>query len=261
MPEGGKVTIETSEVELDQEFASRNLDVQPGKYVMLSVGDTGRGMDVETASHIFEPFFTTKTQGKGTGLGLSTTYGIVKQSGGHVTVASVLGKGTTFRVCIPALAASDQGSTGSGRSELEPPRIETILVAEDNSTLRRLLRITLECKGYKVLEAKDGQEALSICERHAEPIDLIVTDLMMPRITGLQLKEKAAALRPETKFLLISGYPDVLVEKMGGRVGNADYLEKPFLPGELLLKVRELLNDVADEQKLEFRPQGFRDVG
>jgi PAS domain S-box-containing protein len=261
MPQGGKVTIETSEVELDQEFASRHLEVQPGKYVMLSVSDTGQGMDFETASHIFEPFFTTKTQGKGTGLGLSTTYGIVKQSGGHVTVASVLGKGTTFHVYIPTLAASDQGSTGSGRSELEPPRIETILVAEDNSILRRLLRVTLECKGYKVLEAKDGQEALSICERYAEPIDLIVTDLMMPRMTGLQLKEKAVALRPETRFLLISGYPDALAKKNGEVPGNADYLEKPFLPDELVLKVRELMNAVADEQKQGVRPQGFRDVG
>ena len=260
MPEGGKVTIETSEVELDQEFASRNLEVQPGNYVMLSVSDNGLGMDMETASHIFEPFFTTKTQSKGTGLGLSTTYGIVKQSGGHVTVTSVPDKGTIFRVYIPALAASDQVSTGSGGSEAESPRIETILVAEDNSVLRRLLRITLECKDYKVLEAKDGQEALSICERYAEPIDLIVTDLMMPRMTGLQLKQKAVALRPETKFLLISGYPDVVVDKMG-LVGNADYLEKPFLPDELLQKVRELLNDLADEQKQGLRPQGFRDVG
>lgn len=258
MPEGGKVTIETSKVEIDPETAGRHFESPPGNFVMLSVSDNGQGMDRETASHIFEPFFTTKTQGKGTGLGLSTTYGIVKQSGGHVTVASVPGKGTTFRVYIPALAASEQFSTGSGNSE--SPRIETILVAEDNSVLRRLLRMTLECKDYKVLEAKDGQEALSICERYAEPIDLIVTDLMMPRMTGLQLKQKAVALRPQAKFLLISDYPDLLVDKMG-LVGNADYLEKPFLPDELLQKVRDLLNAVAGEQTQGFRTRSFREVG
>ena len=261
MPQGGKVTIETSEVELDEEFASRNLEVQPGRYVMLSVSDTGQGMDADTASRIFEPFFTTKTQGKGAGLGLSTTYGIVKQSGGHVTVASVLGTGSTFRVYIPALAASDHGGTGNGRSELVQPGIETILVAEDDSALRRLIRMTLEQNGYKVLEAKDGQEAFSICERYAGPIGLIVTDLMMPRVTGLQLKEKVVALRPETKFLLISGYPDDSVNKLAEPAANADFLEKPFRPGELVLKVRELLNAESEEQKPGVRPEGSLDVG
>ncbi len=258
MPQGGKVTIETSEVELDEEFASRNLEVQPGKYIMLSVSDIGQGMDADTASRIFEPFFTTKAQGKGTGLGLSTTYGIVKQSGGHVTVASVLGKGSTFRVYLPALAASDHGGTRNG-SELVQPGIQTILVAEDDSALRRLIRMTLEQNGYKVLEAKDGQEAFSICEHYAGPIGLIVTDLMMPRVTGLQLKEKAVALRPETKFLLISGYPDDSVNKLGEPA--ADFLEKPFRPGELVLKVRELLNTESEEQEPGVQPEDSRDAG
>ncbi|MBZ5705196.1 MAG: PAS domain S-box protein [Acidobacteriia bacterium] len=261
MPQGGKVTIETSEVELDEEFASRHSEVQPGKYIMLSVGDTGQGMDADTASHIFEPFFTTKTQGKGTGLGLSTIYGIVKQSGGHVTVASVLGRGTTLRVYLPVLAASDQDTTVDGRSELVQPGIGTILVAEDDSALRRLIRITLECKGYKVLEAKDGQEALSICEGYPGPIGLVVTDLVMPRVTGLQLKEKAVALRPETKFLLISGYADDSVNKFGELATNADFLEKPFLPDELTAKVYELLNADADEPQAEVRSEGFRHMG
>jgi two-component system cell cycle sensor histidine kinase/response regulator CckA len=261
MPQGGKVMIESSEVELDEEFATWHPEVRPGKYVMLSVGDSGQGMDADTASHVFEPFFTTKTQGKGTGLGLSTIYGIVRQSGGYITVASVLGKGTTFRVYLPALAASDQGATGDGRSELLQPGIETILVAEDDSALRRLIRITLELRGYKVLEAKDGQEALSICEGYGGPIGLIVTDLVMPRVTGLQLKEKAVALRPETKFLLISGYADDSVNKFGELAGNADFLAKPFLPDELAAKVREVLSADAGGPREGVRSEDFRDLG
>lgn len=261
MPQGGKVMIETSEVELDEEFASRHPEVQPGKYVMLSVGDSGQGMDADTASHVFEPFFTTKTQGKGTGLGLSTIYGIVKQSSGYITVASVLGKGTTFRVYLPALAASDQGATGDGRSELLKPGIETILVAEDDSALRRLIRITLELTGYKVLEAKDGQDALSICEGYDGPIGLIVTDLVMPRVTGLQLKEKAVALRPETKFLVISGYANDSVNKLGELATNADFLEKPFLPDELVARVQKLLSADANEPREGVRSENFRNLG
>jgi len=262
MPQGGKVTIETSEVELDQEFASHHPEVQPGKYVMLSVNDTGQGMDADTASHIFEPFFTTKAQGKGTGLGLSTIYGIVKQSGGYITVASVLGRGTTFRVYLPLLAASDQAATGDSRSELiQQPKIETILVAEDDPALRKLIRITLEHKSYKVLEAKDGREALSICEGYAGPIDLIVTDLVMPRLTGLQLKEKAVVLRPKTKFLLISGYADDSVNKIGELASNSDFLEKPFLPNELATRVSELLSEDADKPQEEAQSQGYHDVG
>jgi len=258
MPQGGKVVIETSEVELDQEFASRHLEVQPGKYVMLSVSDSGQGMDAETASHIFEPFFTTKAEGKGTGLGLSTIYGIVKQSGGYVTVASVLGRGTTFRVYLPLLEASDQGASGDNRPQMVQPGIETILVAEDDSALRRLIRITLEHKGYKVLEAKDGREALSVCETYAGPIGLIVTDLVMPRLTGLQLREKAVLLRPETKFLLISGYADDSVTELGELAANSDFLEKPFLPNELVTKVYQLLSGEADEPQ---EGQASRDVG
>jgi two-component system, cell cycle sensor histidine kinase and response regulator CckA len=260
MPQGGKVTIETAQVELDHEFANRHPEVQVGKYIMLSVSDNGQGMDSETAAHIFEPFFTTKTHGKGTGLGLSTIYGSVKQSGGYVTVASVLGKGTTFRVYLP-FVESDQDSIRDNRSESAQSGIETILVAEDDSALRRLIRMTIERKGYKVIEAKDGQEALSICTSYEGSIDLIVTDLVMPRMTGLQLKEKAVALRPDTKFLLISGYPDDSLNKFGELAGNADFLEKPFLPDQLATKVRELLGADAGERQGRARSEGSYDLG
>ncbi len=249
MPQGGKITIETSEVVLNEEFASRHLDVLAGDYIMLSISDSGEGIDAETLTHIFEPFFTTKKAGKGTGLGLSTTYGIVKQSGGHITVASVRGKGTTFRIYFPKLVETyDDGSTAS-RSEAMPPGVSTILLVEDESGLRKLMRAALERKGYRVLEAKDGAEALSACRQNLEHIDLVVTDLAMPRMTGLQLKEKVVALRSSMKFLLISGYAE---DVLGSReqIPNAgDFLEKPFRPDELTRKVREILSRIDGKQE------------
>jgi len=245
MPQGGKISIETAEVVLDEEFTSRHFDVVPGDYVMLSVSDTGGGIDAETLAHIFEPFFTTKTASKGTGLGLSTTYGIVKQSGGHITVASVQGRGTTFRIYFPKLAES-YPSTGS-LPKPTPEGIATILLVEDESGLRNLMKTTLERQDYRVLEAEDGAEALSICRDSLAQIDLIVTDLSMPRMTGLQLKEKVVALRSNMKFLLISGY---LEEATGGseQIANVgDFLEKPFRPDELVRKVREILGRINGE--------------
>ncbi len=239
MPQGGKISIETAEVVLDEEFASRYIEVVPGEYVMLSLSDTGEGMDADTLTHIFEPFFTTKTTGRGTGLGLSTTYGIVKQSGGHITVSSVQGKGTTFRIYFPKFA---EGSSSEG-SQPEPKltRIATILLVEDESSLRKLLKTTLEMNHYRVLEAKDGTEALSICRNNLAQIDLVVTDLAMPQMTGIQLMEKVMELRSNMRFLLISGYPE---QVMGGaeHIANmGDFLEKPFLPDALVRKVEEIL--------------------
>ncbi len=241
MPQGGKITIETAEVVLDEEFASRHVDVLPGDYVMLSVGDTGEGMDAETLPHIFEPFFTTKQVGKGTGLGLSTTYGIVLQSGGHITVASVRGRGTTFRIYLPKLVeTSNNGSTAQHPKPL-PAAIATILLVEDESGLRRLMRLTLERHGYRVLEAKDGAEGLSVYRQNLEHIDLVVTDLAMPRMTGLQLKEKLVALRSSIKVLLISGFADDVLNNREQIANAGDFLEKPFQPNELARKVREML--------------------
>ena len=242
MPQGGKISIETSEVVLDEEFASRYFEVVTGDYVMLSVTDTGEGMDAETLAHIFEPFFTTKKTGRGTGLGLSTTYGIVKQSGGHITIASVQGRGTTFRIYFPKLAEA-HNSTGSSPKPT-PETIATILVVEDESSLRKLMKTALEKNGYRVFEAKDGAEGLSICRNNLAHIDLVVTDLAMPQLTGVQLKEKVVELRSNMKFLLISGYPE---EALGGPAqisSVGDFLEKPFSPDELVRKVSEILGRV-----------------
>ncbi|MGB9205537.1 MAG: PAS domain S-box protein [Terriglobales bacterium] len=246
MPDGGKIFIETEEVDLDPEYASRQLDVQAGRYVMLSVADTGIGMDKETLSHIFEPFFTTKEEGKGTGLGLSTTYGIVKQSGGHLTVASVPGRGSTFRIYLPKL--SDSGAIPKpSKVQSNPPQRQTVLVVEDEGALRKLMTKILERAGFQVVEAKDGEQAVEICKSGAERLDMVVSDLAMPKLNGLQLKEAVSGLRPELKFLLISGYAEDVVEDPAILKKDTNFLEKPFLPDELILKVREVLRGKSGE--------------
>jgi two-component system cell cycle sensor histidine kinase/response regulator CckA len=231
-------------VELDEEYAGRHLDVQPGPYVMLAVSDNGSGIDEQTQSRIFEPFFTTKREGKGTGLGLSTVYGIVRQSGGHVTVESTLKEGTRFLIYLPPTAVTEL------RVEDEPPSVqteiltgtETVLVVEDEPALRRLISVSLEKRGYAVLAAADGAEAVRIIEHNAGNIDLVVSDIMMPRLNGLQLMKEAALLRPEMQFLLISGYMEDITGLPEHFVQDAGYLQKPFLPIELARKVRALLN-------------------
>jgi PAS domain S-box-containing protein len=260
MPAGGQIVIETAEVELDPEYASRQLDVQPGQYVMLAVADTGIGMDQETLSHIFEPFFTTKEEGKGTGLGLSTTYGIVKQSGGHLTVASVRGKGSTFRIYLPKLLDSGTIVAEPSQAQPERPRRQTVLVVEDDSALRKLMMKVLEGAEFQVLEAKDGEQAVEICKSSVEPIDVVVSDLAMPKLTGLQLKEIVAGMRPTAKFLLISGYAEDVVEDPTILRADTNFLEKPFLPDELILKVRQILGDKsAAPPAVESKPPA--DVG
>ncbi len=258
MPQGGKISIETAGVVLDEEFASRHFDVISGDYVMISVSDNGEGIDPDHLPRIFEPFFTTKQAGKGTGLGLSTTYGIVKQSGGHITVSSVRGRGTTFRVYFPKLAEAydSTGSCPKTTAGLHPEPMHmgsaTILLVEDESGLRRLMSKVLEKQGYRVLEAKDGEEALSICQENLAHIDLVVTDYAMPRMTGLQLKEKIVALKPSMKVLLISGYAEGVVEDNLQQVLNGgDFLEKPFLPEELARKAREILGRINGKREEE----------
>ncbi len=257
MPQGGKICIETAEVILDEEFSSRYFDVIPGDYIMISVSDNGEGIDADTLPHIFEPFFTTKQAGKGTGLGLSTTYGIVKQSGGHITVASVRGRGTTFRIYFPKVAETC-GTTGShppshpaSHQKLSLRGIATILLVEDESGLRKLMSKILEKQGYRVLEAKDGGEALSICQGSLAHIDLVVTDYAMPGMTGLQLKEKLVALRPNMKFLLISGYAEGVIGSPQQNLNGGDFLEKPFLPEELARKIREMLGRINGKRNQE----------
>jgi signal transduction histidine kinase/CheY-like chemotaxis protein len=240
MPNGGKLRVETCNVDVDEAYAARYPPMRPGPYVMLVITDTGSGMDANVQARIFEPFFTTKELGRGTGLGLSTVYGIVQQSGGHIYVDSEVGVGTSFRIYLPRAAG-----VPLQRAEGKPPSLvggsETVLLAEDESHLRELVREILEGSGYRVLIARDGTEALEIASGHAGPIHLMVTDVIMPGVSGREAADAIRQTRPEMKVLYVSGYTDDAILRHGV-LGSAAFLEKPFARDRLLREVRELLN-------------------
>ena len=240
MPDGGKLTIGTANAALDERYARRHVGVVPGPHVQLTVSDTGIGMDRATQARIFEPFFTTKGPGKGTGLGLSTVYGIVKQSGGHVRVYSEVGRGTTFKVYLPRTDAAAEASPG--RATSMPAGTETILVAEDESEVRALAREILETLGYIVVEASTAPDAILIAERHVGLIDLLLTDVVMPRMSGRVLAERVGELRPEMKVLFMSGYTDDAIIRHGVLEAGVSFLEKPFTAAALAAKVRAVLD-------------------
>ena len=247
MPKGGKVTIRTANVMVDETFARRHLIAHPGPYIMLSVTDTGSGMDEETQAHIFEPFFTTKEQGKGTGLGLATVYGIVKQSGGSIFVYSEPGKGATCQIYLPRV---DEPVTviDSVNSTIEPPHgSETILLVEDEQPVRELVRKVLERNGYRILEARHGDEAIKICAQHnGGEISLLVTDVVMPRMSGREVAERLQVSHPKMKVLYLSGYTDDAVVRHGVLQSMTAFLQKPFTPDALAHKVREVLDSKRD---------------
>ena len=243
MPRGGRLTIETANVFLDEDYAQQHVSVKPGSYVMLAVSDNGCGMDQETQSHLFEPFFTTKEKGKGTGLGLSTVYGIVKQSGGNIWAYSELGRGTTFKIYLPMVTqAVKEKYARPERRRISARGAETILLVEDEKAVRMMIRKTLQSKGYTVLEAQHGQEALSICEDYSGPIHLMVTDVVMPLMSGKELAEQLAPQRPEMKVLYMSGYPDNSIVQHGVLEPGTEFLQKPFTLNTLEAKVREILD-------------------
>jgi PAS domain S-box-containing protein len=251
MPRGGRLTIETANVFLDEDYAQRHVSVKPGSYVMLAVSDNGCGMDQETQSHLFEPFFTTKEKGKGTGLGLSTVYGIVKQSGGNIWAYSELGRGTTFKIYLPMVTqAVKEKYARTERRRISARGAETILLVEDEKAVRMMIRKTLQSKGYTVLEAQHGQDALDICEHYSRPIHLMVTDVVMPRMSGKELAEQLAPNRPEMKILYMSGYPDNSIVQHGVLEPGTEFLQKPFALNTLEAKVRELLD--ARLSKIQF---------
>jgi PAS domain S-box-containing protein len=244
MPSGGKLTIETSNVTLDEDYARVHGPLRPGDYVMVAISDTGNGMDQETQSHIFEPFFTTKGP-KGTGLGLSTVYGIVKQSGGYIWVYSEVGRGTTFKIYLPRVASLEEPA-----AQVAPPRqfqkvepgTETILLVEDEANLRYLARQYLEKQGYKVIEAADGAVAMQIAVAHEAVIHLLLTDVIMPGMNGRELAQRISEIRPNVKVLYMSGYTENVIGHNGTLDAGVRLLQKPFNLRDLKDKVREVLD-------------------
>jgi len=240
MPAGGTLTIETRNVELAEGQPGAPAGLGPGRYVRLSVGDTGHGMDDETLRRVFEPFFTTKESGKGTGLGLATVYGIVQQSGGVIEVRSEPGQGTTFHLYLPSIGAP-AAEVSAPEAMVDAGGSETILLVEDQAEVRAVATAVLAEKGYRVLEAASGAEALAWCDRYTGPIHLLLSDLVMPVMGGRQLAERVRALRPEVKVLYASGYPDEVIRPEEAGDGSPSFLPKPFTPEQLASKVRQVL--------------------
>jgi two-component system cell cycle sensor histidine kinase/response regulator CckA len=241
MPTTGTLTIQTSNVDLNGENGGAPRAIEPGHYILIAVTDTGCGIDPETQSRIFEPFFTTKEKGKGTGLGLSTVYGIIKQSGGNISIHSEVGQGTTFKVYLPRV--DNTASRLETLPQNTPPRNghETVLLVEDEDAVRRMAQEILQLNGYKVLDASNGKEAIRVTEEYSGNIDLMVTDVVMPQIGGRELAEKLSLTRPRMRVLYMSGYTDDAIVHHGVLGGLAAFLEKPFTPDALALKVREVL--------------------
>ncbi len=241
MPTGGQLTIETGDVELDANYAREHLGCVPGPHVMIAVSDTGTGMDRETQARIFEPFFTTKEQGKGTGLGLSMVFGIVQQCGGNVWVYSELGRGTTFKVYLPRV----DGLVEPVQPSAVPVTLrgsETILLVEDQEQVRVVAESILKRNGYRVLVAQGAGDALLLCEKHPGAIALLLTDVVMPQMSGAELAKRFAATRPDTKVLCMSGYTDDSVVRHGVLESGMAFLQKPFTPESLTRKVRLVLD-------------------
>jgi signal transduction histidine kinase/FixJ family two-component response regulator len=241
MPLGGKLTLETANRRIDGEGIAQHPEVPPGEYVMLAVSDTGSGMNAETRSHLFEPFFTTKAPGKGTGLGLSTVYGIVRQSGGYISVASAPGSGTTMKVYLPRILAASEAAPSRDEYQPLPLGSETVLLAEDEERVRALTASVLSQLGYHVLQAGDGEEALVVARAYRGEIHLLLTDIVMPKRNGNELAIEIRRDRPAIKVLFSSGYTGDVVAQQGTLDPAVPFLQKPFTPRTLAVKVREAL--------------------
>ncbi|MBN1611769.1 MAG: response regulator [Polyangiaceae bacterium] len=245
MPRGGKLTIETANVELDEDYAATHVSVEPGSYVLLSVSDSGCGMDERTREHLFEPFFTTREAGRGTGLGLAMVYGIVKQSGGSIWVYSEPGQGTTFRIYLPREPAGSPSIRAKERPSTPVRGPATVLIVEDEAAVRSVAQRILAAAGYTVLTASSGHEALSLCERHAGEIHLLFTDVVMPGMGGRELVERLLSKRPNLGVIYTSGYTDNAIVHHGTLEPGTNFLGKPFHASALIDKVKEVLGRTA----------------
>ena len=245
MPQGGGLTIETSNFEIDETFAQRHLGTKQGHCVLLAVTDTGSGMDQRTLNRVFEPFFTTKEADRGTGLGLATVYGIVKQDGGYITVTSEPGKGTTFEIYFPRVDETVEPLAERDRLSPAAQGSETVLIVEDTASLREVTREFLESVGFQVLEAGGGDEALKVADRYDGPICLLITDVVMPRMNGHTLAQRLKSTRPEMKVLYVSGYADKEIFRYGMRPSQANFLHKPYTQDALTSKLREVIDAVT----------------
>jgi signal transduction histidine kinase len=241
MPRGGKLSLRTSNILIDEAEAVKRPPMTPGQYILLSVADTGHGMDEATKAHIFEPFFTTKEIGKGTGLGLATVYGVVKQSGGFIWVDTIPGAGTTFEIYLPQAAGTASNAETEEKPSAIPGGTETVLVVEDEAGVRELACQFLRVKGYTVLEAGDGLEALAVSRSHPGVIHLLLSDMVMPRMSGGELAAELKAVRPEIRLAFMSGYSEFSRGDQGKEFPDAPVLQKPFSPSSLVKIVREAL--------------------
>jgi CheY-like chemotaxis protein len=261
MPTGGRLTIQTANVVLNDGYVAQHLDAQPGEHVLLIVSDTGMGMSDEVKSHLFEPFFTTKEVGKGTGLGLAAVHGIVNQNSGHISVYSEAGRGTTFTIYLPRAnepplpARSAETLTfghnsyrvtlppaGPAETVASPIGDETILLVEDDEHVRELARRVLENHGYTLLEAQDGHEALHLASGYSGPIHLLLTDVVMPGMSGEDLARELTHERTDLKILFMSGYTEEMIVHHGELAPGAEFLQKPFSPSDLVRRVRDMLD-------------------
>jgi len=241
MPKGGRLTIETKRIDLDEEYADRHLQLTPGAYVLLSISDNGEGMGKDIIEQIFEPFFTTKEMGKGTGLGLATVYGIVKQSEGHIFVYSEEGLGTTFKIYLPRVE-EEAYIRHLPRTDDHGGGTESVLIVEDEASLRGMAKRILEEAGYRVQAVANGADALQALGQNADEVHLILTDVVMPGIGGRELAEMATQLRPGLKVVYMTGYTDDALARHGVLADSAHVITKPFTADELTRKIREVLD-------------------
>jgi CheY-like chemotaxis protein len=253
MPRGGKLTIQTANVSLDQKTRFRNRDLDVGEYIMVAISDTGVGMTEEVKSHLFEPFFTTKGVGRGTGLGLATCYGIICQSEGDVRVYSELDCGTTFKIYLPRVDAPATPNGDPADPDTLPEGKESILIVEDEAAVRRLAASVLRSSGYQVQEARDAMEGLALIESK-QPFDLVITDVIMPKMSGKELYDKIKVVAPRIKVLFMSGYTDDALAHHGVLGPELSFLEKPFSPSRLANKVREVIDGSKNRSRLAAQP-------